>query len=53
MRELVFFFSIPDDISADKMTNVCMDADLVKEFFEKQQIDGYWIMRSFEDEEDN
>lgn len=53
MSELVFVFSIPDDISAHKFANVRMDANRVKKFFEKQQIDGYWILRSFEDEEDN
>lgn len=53
MSELVFVFSIPDDISAHKLASVRMDANRVKKFFEKQQIDGYWIFRSFEDEEDN
>ena len=53
VSELVFVFSIPDDVSAYKLANIRMDANRVKKLFEKQQIDGYWILRSFEDEEDN
>lgn len=52
MSELVFVFSIPDDVSAYKLANIRVDANRVKKLFAKQHIDGYWILRSFEDEED-
>lgn len=53
MSELVFVFSIPDNVSAYKLASIRIYANRVKKDFADQQIDGYWILRSFEDEEDN